>query len=187
MLIPFVLFGLLLCSGTVQAADWPSWRGPSQNGVSSESDLITEWSTEGDNLIWHANFIGRSTPIVLNGRVFVIGRRGEGIGQEGIVAAFDAKNGEKIWEHAYNIFHTTIPFNRVGWASLTGDPDVALDSIPGQPPDLAALPPGCAFAPRCERAREECDAGVPATLEPAPERRSACLDAELLAKEGGLR
>ena len=123
MLIPFVLFGLLLCSGTAQAADWPSWRGPSQNGVSSESDLITEWSTEGDNLIWHANFIGRSTPIVLNGRVFVIGRRGEGIGQEGIVAAFDAENGEKIWEHAYNIFHTTIPFNRVGWASLTGDPE----------------------------------------------------------------
>jgi len=60
-----------------------------------------------------------------------------------------------------------------------------LYSIPGQPPDLAELPAGCAFAPRCERAREECGAGVPATLEPAPERRSACLDAELLAKEGG--
>ena len=26
-------------------------------------------------------------------------------------------------EHAYNIFHTTIPFNRVGWASLAGDPE----------------------------------------------------------------
>ena len=28
-----------------------------------------------------------------------------------------------LWEHAYNIFHTTIPFNRVGWASLAGDPE----------------------------------------------------------------
>ncbi len=31
-----------------------------------------------------------------------------------------------------------------------------LDSIPGAPPDLAALPPGCAFAPRCQSARSLC-------------------------------
>jgi oligopeptide/dipeptide ABC transporter ATP-binding protein len=28
--------------------------------------------------------------------------------------------------------------------------------IPGQPPNLADLPPGCPFAPRCESSREEC-------------------------------
>jgi len=31
-----------------------------------------------------------------------------------------------------------------------------LPSIPGQPPDLAALPPGCAFAPRCPLRHERC-------------------------------
>ena len=31
-----------------------------------------------------------------------------------------------------------------------------LYGIPGQPPDLAALPPGCAFHPRCARAVERC-------------------------------
>ena len=37
----------------------------------------------------------------------------------------------------------------------TGDlPELA--SIPGAPPSLATLPPGCAFAPRCEFATEEC-------------------------------
>jgi len=70
---------------------------------------------------------------------------------------------------------------------LTGPAGETLASIPGQPPDLAELPPGCAFAPRCERARDECSAAIPATLEPAPERSSACLDAELLASEGGVR
>ena len=30
--------------------------------------------------------------------------------------------------------------------------------IPGQPPNLAALPEGCPFSPRCEFARPECDA-----------------------------
>lgn len=32
----------------------------------------------------------------------------------------------------------------------------------GEPPDLTALPPGCAFAPRCSFAREECLVAFPA-------------------------
>jgi oligopeptide/dipeptide ABC transporter ATP-binding protein len=35
----------------------------------------------------------------------------------------------------------------------------ALEPIPGAPPDLAALPPGCPFAPRCAWAAAECRAG----------------------------
>ena len=37
----------------------------------------------------------------------------------------------------------------------------ALDPIPGSPPDLADLPPGCAFAPRCPVAEAQCTAAVP--------------------------
>ena len=36
--------------------------------------------------------------------------------------------------------------------------------IPGQPPNLAALPPGCPFQPRCEHRRDEC-AAIPVTLD----------------------
>ena len=36
-----------------------------------------------------------------------------------------------------------------------------LPAIPGSPPDLANLPPGCAFAPRCTLAADICRAGVP--------------------------
>jgi peptide/nickel transport system ATP-binding protein len=36
-----------------------------------------------------------------------------------------------------------------------------LPTIPGSPPDLANLPPGCAFAPRCARAADVCRAAVP--------------------------
>jgi oligopeptide transport system ATP-binding protein len=70
---------------------------------------------------------------------------------------------------------------------LTGVAGEDLYSIPGQPPDLAELPPGCAFAPRCSRARDECSAAVPPTISPADERFSSCLDALLLAEEGGVR
>ncbi|WP_114856188.1 ABC transporter ATP-binding protein [Brachybacterium sp. YJGR34] len=43
---------------------------------------------------------------------------------------------------------------------VSGDlPELA--SIPGAPPSLATLPPGCAFAPRCELATDECRAAEP--------------------------
>ena len=66
--------------------------------------------------------------------------------------------------------------------SLSGDPDARLAAIAGQPPDLSALPPGCAFAPRCPLVVERCTRAVPplAPLERAADRRSACFEAERL-------
>ncbi|MCZ6678756.1 MAG: PQQ-binding-like beta-propeller repeat protein, partial [Candidatus Poribacteria bacterium] len=103
--------------------DWPSWRGPNQNGASSERYLISEWSVNGENLVWKADFMGRSTPIALNGRVYVIGRVGKDITEQEQVACFDAETGKLLWEHRFNVFHSTIPFNRLGWTSLVGDPE----------------------------------------------------------------
>jgi oligopeptide/dipeptide ABC transporter ATP-binding protein len=46
--------------------------------------------------------------------------------------------------------------------------------IPGQPPNLAKLPPGCPFSPRCEFSRPECDS-IPVTLDAGlREHGSAC-------------
>jgi oligopeptide/dipeptide ABC transporter ATP-binding protein len=49
-----------------------------------------------------------------------------------------------------------------------------LTAIEGQPPDLAALPPGCAFAPRCPRAMDRCRAEEPPDFTPAPGRSNRC-------------
>jgi peptide/nickel transport system ATP-binding protein len=48
--------------------------------------------------------------------------------------------------------------SRAGHAAQKGSRLVA---IPGAPPDLANLPPGCAFAPRCNIAADECRQVVP--------------------------
>jgi peptide/nickel transport system ATP-binding protein len=40
----------------------------------------------------------------------------------------------------------------------------SLTAMPGQPPDLLALPEGCAFAPRCSRAQESCHREAPAMV-----------------------
>lgn len=116
-------FLTLAAAAPVDGADWAHWRGPTQNGVSPETDLVESWSLNGQNLLWRADFTGRSTPIVMDGRVFVIGRTGVDITEQEHVACYDAETGALIWEDKFNVFHTTIPFNRVGWASLAGDPE----------------------------------------------------------------
>jgi oligopeptide transport system ATP-binding protein len=50
----------------------------------------------------------------------------------------------------------------------------ALYQIPGLPPDVAHLPPGCPFAPRCERAQAICRAEFPPFIEVAPRHSSLC-------------
>ena len=120
----FILVGIctsLIGFNNALASDWPSWRGPNQTGSSSETGLVSSWSLEGENLVWKADFIGRSTPIVLNDRVYVIGRVGMDITEQERVACFDAETGKMLWEHRFNVFHSTIPFNRLGWTSLAGD------------------------------------------------------------------
>lgn len=50
-----------------------------------------------------------------------------------------------------------------------------LETIPGSPPDLSALPPGCAFSPRCRDMVDACLASVPPLTAAAPGHAAACL------------
>jgi peptide/nickel transport system ATP-binding protein len=45
-------------------------------------------------------------------------------------------------------------------------PRRGLAGIPGSPPDLRAMPPGCAFAPRCPKAFDPCQTDVPPLTRP---------------------
>jgi peptide/nickel transport system ATP-binding protein len=55
--------------------------------------------------------------------------------------------------------------------------DRDIEAIPGSPPDLRRLPPGCSFAPRCRYAGPECTAAVPPPIAIAPGRLTSCLKA----------
>jgi oligopeptide/dipeptide ABC transporter ATP-binding protein len=56
----------------------------------------------------------------------------------------------------------------------------ALTPILGSPPNLLALPKGCAFHPRCAYAQDRCRAAVPPLRELAAGHRAACVRAEEL-------
>jgi len=57
---------------------------------------------------------------------------------------------------------------------LSDPPHMVLNVVAGQAPSLAALPPGCPFAPRCPRASEECRETEPPFSEQEPDHAWAC-------------
>ena len=56
-----------------------------------------------------------------------------------------------------------------------------LETIGGAPPDLSALPPGCAFAERCTLATDACRAAQPQAIELAPGHRARCIHTDAAA------
>lgn len=59
---------------------------------------------------------------------------------------------------------------------IDSDPSQPLPAIEGMPPDLSALPVGCAFAPRCPKATRECEASRPALAKVSEGHLKACFN-----------
>jgi len=114
-----------LSANPVAAADWSSWRGPFQNGVSPDTNLPASWSDDPkspENFLWKAPYGCRTTPIVMNGRVFINNQVGQGVNEQERVMCLDAATGKLLWEKKFNVFHTDIVSVRLGWTYLVGDP-----------------------------------------------------------------
>lgn len=85
----------LLCAVSLNAANWPQWRGPDLNGSSPETGLPVEWSTE-SNVLWKAPLPGFSgaTPVVWENTAFVVSPDPE---KNLLLLAFDTKTGAERW------------------------------------------------------------------------------------------
>jgi outer membrane protein assembly factor BamB len=105
--------------------DWPYWRGPEMNGISRELHLPETWSPDGENLVWKNEALGtRSTPIVLNGKLYTLCRHKPQTAEEAEkVVCADINTGEILWENIFNVFLSDVPDTRVGWSSVVGDPE----------------------------------------------------------------
>ena len=85
----------------------------------------------------------------------------------------------KIFERAPTADLFASPGNPYTRGLLRSVPDPTdeqgqLYQSPGQPPDLARLPAGCPFAPRCERAEEICSREFPPFVQLTGEHYSLC-------------
>ncbi|MDA1045231.1 MAG: PQQ-like beta-propeller repeat protein, partial [Verrucomicrobia bacterium] len=112
-------FGVMLPA--VHAVDFGHWRGPSMDGAFASKNLPAEWSPEGKNLKWAAPIGSRSAPLVMDGHVYLINRAGEDKLLQERVVALDLETGRPVWEHRFNVYHTDVVSQRVGWANLAGD------------------------------------------------------------------
>jgi outer membrane protein assembly factor BamB len=86
---------LVLGISTLAAEQWPQWRGPMLNGVSSEKNLPVRWSTT-ENVAWKLAMPERSgsTPIVWGDHVFLNVGEGPGLA----LWAVDRSSGAVRWK-----------------------------------------------------------------------------------------
>jgi outer membrane protein assembly factor BamB len=108
---------------TTSAADWPDYRGPNRNGTSPEKDLPNSWSLAGENLLWKAPYGGRSTPVTVGDRVYVLNTTGKGETLQERAMCLDANSGKVLWEHKYSVFLSDVPPHRAAWSAPAADPE----------------------------------------------------------------
>ncbi|NBY00537.1 MAG: hypothetical protein EBQ87_00920 [Planctomycetes bacterium] len=103
-----------LTAKNLYAEDWPSWRGPTGQGISQEKNLPLNWNKNGTNILWKEKLPGQeeknrqdqnqSSPIIIKNKIFI----SASFWREGIeaskehpehhVACFDLFDGKKLWD-----------------------------------------------------------------------------------------
>lgn len=89
-----VVLLIVSSAGLAFAGNWPHWRGPTQNGISTEKSVPTSWSTT-KNVAWKVALPGPggATPVVFNDRIFVTAPDGD---QLKLICI--STGGKKLWE-----------------------------------------------------------------------------------------
>jgi len=116
-----LVLAALALSSLANAADWPSWRGPYQNGVSAER--YTEQGRLSETPAWTYDARGRGAPVLLDGKLFFWGYKGVTTDLIELLTCLDAKTGEKIWEHELPDYLSDSIYNRYSIGAPTIDPE----------------------------------------------------------------
>lgn len=116
---------------------WLNWRGPQQDGVSTETGLPD--TIDPQHPLWMVDVPGQSTAVVANGKVYIMGYFGEGQDlQEGIIC-FDAETGKQLWRHLFSDFLSDTIYLRYATSSPTVDEETGNVYIQGTQGILAGF------------------------------------------------
>jgi len=89
-----ILAAALFCPAA-RAADWPNFRGPNHNGISSETGWLLKWPAEGPKQLWKASVgLGYASITVADGRAYAMGNTGD----TATLFCFDANTGGALWK-----------------------------------------------------------------------------------------
>lgn len=75
--------------------EWPQWRGPRRDGVSTETNLLQSWPADGPPRLWTGSGLGAgfSSVSISGGRIFTMGDLRDGQ----YVMALDEATGKSLW------------------------------------------------------------------------------------------
>jgi outer membrane protein assembly factor BamB len=113
--LPLAGLAFFLATATALAADWPSWRGATGQGICNERDLPLTWGGKDESgVLWKVSLPGveenatldknQSSPIVAKGRVFVTtsywpkGVKPAETIPEHHVTCYNASDGKRLWD-----------------------------------------------------------------------------------------
>jgi outer membrane protein assembly factor BamB len=106
------------------ADDWPRWRGPQLNGISTETNWSSQWPKEGPQVVWKtAVGTGFASVSVSQGRLYTMGNDDD----KDTVYCLDAATGIPLWKHTY-------------------DSDIGENSFEGGPTATPAVDDGWVYA-----------------------------------------
>ncbi len=134
--VALALLGVALpADGAVQG--WLNWRGPFQNGTSLEKGLPDKVSAR--DALWTADLPGQSTPVIANGKLYVLGYVGEGPDLQECIACFDAETGRKLWQKGYSDFLSDTIYLRYATSAPAVDSETGNVYMQGTQGILAAF------------------------------------------------
>src|SRR5262245_21016645 len=142
---PFLIliFTLILISAprthAASVKGWLNWRGPQQNGTSLENNLPDKLTLR--DALWTADYPGASTPVIANGKLYIMGYVGEGPDLQEGAACFDAETGKELWRQGYSDFLSDIIYHRYATSSPTIDPETGNVYMQGTQGILAGFTP----------------------------------------------
>ncbi len=119
---------------------WLNWRGPDQNGSSRETGLPDRIGSAAEAL-WTTDYAGKSTPVIANGRLYILGYEGEGAELREGVACFDAETGRQLWKQGFTDFLSDTIYERYSTSSPALDPETGHVFMQGTQGILAAFSP----------------------------------------------
>ena len=106
------LFALLTIP-MLLAADWPQWRGPNADGLSSETGFPTEWDgASGKNIKWKVKLtgVGNSSPVIHGLDLLITSTSGRDH-SELSVHCFDPATGKEKWTRSITATPADAPFS----------------------------------------------------------------------------
>jgi len=80
--------------------NWPQWRGPKRDDVSTDTGLLTEWPKGGPKLLWETKGAGRgyASVAIIGGRIYTLGDKLTEEDESTYATCFEENGGKLVWK-----------------------------------------------------------------------------------------